>query len=1309
MPNSTTVTDENFDALYNAGQLKAQTPTMDTEEAFDERYAREHPETPPGVVKPETPVGQEPPPKDKPEQSKTLQGYLSEQIAPFYNFLADENKIGMAGVHEGEEGFAAQRGAQSYEDAEAHLEDDKAQVINTQKKVDAFRDQNAAYHAFSFVGPAAQMMPMLTHLAGVYGVGFAAGVPTGAAVGAVVGAPTGAGEALTVPAAALANGALGGDAAVFTATAALMGGNKYMQLRREGHSHDEASTYSTALGLVQGAFGSLRFGQTAGVFRNAVAKAAEPLMVNAIKQYAKGLGIQGGLGALNESANLAVDTALAFTSGKKGESPSFNDVAARLSKATFDAVQQAAVFNAAAEGTAAVVRPWVKPKSVPQTLRVLKQMAKNPDADLALLPSPEPPKPVVLKEEIPTRAIPIELRSKGEIARDEARKVLHGQISEVSKASIKAEETYKAAAIKVENLRHERSNKEELADAKVSLETAKEEYRFSKETEDTLKEKVEKLEEAHHETEMKRLLKAVASTASPIKNGMPDSRIARGTDIQSVLNRVRGYVKHQEEAEKAIAEYQTAASENKVTPEQQMNYEAATLVRNLKDKTSIELRHLTNDIVQAHEVGKAGRLIQLADKAEARHELVAKWREAAQGKNPVESDVNPESKPKHLKLGSVTSPGALNFFGNYLSKPKFILHEATNRDALLKEVGVRDILTTVDKQVMDNEKMLMGHLTQATGKTPAQINELIRLGAKKRISITVYTGGKEGITELPKQSEISINQAMDKLAQLEDPEAERALIEGNKFMADEQGTYSTKQELIDKLTAEDPAYAKMPKAYMKAYAELHPRLAKEYKNTTGEEMPRNPNYSGTIRHEKNNSPGQQEFEATLQSRRTAFKTGTAAKPSATKARTGDRSPLAYEDIHNKFNRYSRQTEHYIGFNEFSKEVLGPIARDPELGRIVDRKHGSALMRSWREDVSDVIYGNSDKKTAWGDWINTHLLKNTSITMLSGKPLMFLKHTLSFMTAANHLPTGALAKGVYQFYRNPIKNSRDLVKTKEYMTRHGKEDLNTAATSQMPEDMKAPFFSALDHWAMSPTIYGIKGTDLAILYAARQHYMAKGLTESEALAKGGEILHNTQVSSGIDMSSNLTRSSAGKLVTMFQGQVTNLATETYLAWDRAFVLPTKENITYAVKTSIVSATSLAIFEGVNAAWKYATAADDKDREESIFEASMKIGFGMIPIINYPLVKDLSIDASTIAINRLFDVHHKVPEQSSLVAGFVTETLKTFDNILHASVEPDWGSEHVMDLIIGVNDFIGITHGSVLGSPLHTIKHLNKMNQ
>jgi hypothetical protein len=386
------MTDSQFyDTLASGVQLKSETPM--TDQQYWDSLAQQAKETKvPGVVEPETPVGQEPPKQNRQPlegfitAAETLPAEINKERQQFYDIIQADNQIGVEGLHEGEEGALAVFGKQTYEDAEKHLESDKLQAEQNQTKLEAFRGTIPAYKALAWmIDPVAQTLPMLTRIAAASGAGAAAG---GFTAGLAEGLATGPAAPVVSPTAAIANGALAGTSAVYAAMAIDSTGRNYMKYRRLGHTHDESALWGTANGMVQGVISSLRFGQLEDVARKETADLALPMLWNGIKQVGRTMAIQGGLGAYGETADLTMDAALAATSNKKGERLTWDDVANRISKATADAAVLGMAGHVATEGAKQIL--FKAPKTLNATLRVVGQVFRNPDKDLAELAPIEP-------------------------------------------------------------------------------------------------------------------------------------------------------------------------------------------------------------------------------------------------------------------------------------------------------------------------------------------------------------------------------------------------------------------------------------------------------------------------------------------------------------------------------------------------------------------------------------------------------------------------------------------------------------------------------------------------------------------------------------------------------------------------------------------------------------------------------------------------------------------------------------------------------------------------------------------------------
>jgi hypothetical protein len=1173
------------------------------------------------------------------------------------------------------------------------------------------------------MGPIMAAVPTMRE----YAASGATGAAIGATEGAVIGGVMTAGNPLGAALMGIAGGSMGMDVGILDSAYEMGRGALVMDMLDRGVPADVAKPAATIGGLAMGLAQMAGVGAVAGrgiegiatLFAGDAGQATLKTFGGRILEQA-GIGAAfGSLNSFTESTTKAFAGLVSHTNGVVtpaevaegmiqnvmagavlggGTGVATEFLKAGISKAVRLKTENHAKF--VEQGLPEQVKNQIKEEET-VTGVVLSPGARAKRAQEIMFPlKKEEPKEDTSESE-PT--VKHESRSKAEMKRDEARTDLAKEVARIGDKLDKAQKVLKETVRKIRDLdasiamlknseyesvvvkdllEQYKGERKTAQNDKVRLEGEVSEWKKAYEDITTNQQQVEK---AHQATELGRLMTTVNKTLSPKQSGVPNSRMERGTDIQQVLNRVRHYVKDPKATAQVIESYNTAlANGDDISEKMQNEYDAANLVGDIKNKPSKDIRALRNDIELVYQEGRKGRLQQLADQAEHRFKLIAEVTEGLQASEPIESDVNPPSgKTKEdSKVAKVVAPYALNFFGSYLGKWKLALRKAVNRDAIIDKLRVREHVNKVDHQVQENTKLLYDNLAEATGKNKAQINELLRLGAKKKITITA--NGRE--------SKITINQAMDKLAQLHDPEAREAFVQGNGIDPE-----LVEEQIVRQLGEEDPAYVNLYKGYLKTYKQLYPRLAKEFKAAYGEELPNNPNYSGRLVHDRA-SLGQEDFELQMRNQRSLYKSGTAAKPVQVKARTGDKSALTYEDIHAKFLRYNRQSEHWIGMREISSNVLGPLIRNPEIRRIIIRKYGQGLYKGMQEDLNDIVYGNSDKKTAAGDFLNEMFLKNTPIFMLSSKPLMFIKHTMAVVTAANKIPVKDLADGLLEFYKNPIKNGKEMVASPEYSTRHAGSDISTAASTQIPEERHTPFIDMLYHWSMSPTVYGIKTTDMSILYAARRYYLSKGMSASEAMTRAGEVLHETQVSAATDITSNLARSQWGQYVTMFQGQITTLAQESVLAWDRALALPSRENFQLAIKTSIISGISTGIFEGVNAAYHYAMAQDDDQRAEALYEGSLGVGVAMIPIINYPLIREAAKYAITKGVDAAFDQKFRTPEASSILGSLGQYATRLTDDYIKALKDPDWAQAHVLRLIIDMHNLAGWKVGSPFKSPL-----------
>ena len=179
--------------------------------------------------------------------------------------VLDNGQLGAAQITRGTTGVQALLGRVEYEAVkdDANARSMQALTLATQKADEGLW----ALDPRKFINATAQALPFL---GATIGAGLA-GAAGGAAVGAGAGLLGGPFAEVTVPGGALAGAKIGYDAGSASFSAAVMGGQTYMDLRDAGLSHETSRVGGIAAGIVMGAIERLQLHQLTGIGRKAVA------------------------------------------------------------------------------------------------------------------------------------------------------------------------------------------------------------------------------------------------------------------------------------------------------------------------------------------------------------------------------------------------------------------------------------------------------------------------------------------------------------------------------------------------------------------------------------------------------------------------------------------------------------------------------------------------------------------------------------------------------------------------------------------------------------------------------------------------------------------------------------------------------------------------------------------------------------------------------------------------------------------------------------------------------------------------------
>lgn len=1242
-----------------------------------------------------------------------LSAELDKILAPAYDHI-------LKGVDDLQDSVAGSKmimgNGDGYENVEAQL------AANRHRKAMPADTPEWAAHTSDVIGPVLETLPFLGAITKDAFIGAGAGAPVGAAAG-LAGGPF---AEVTVPGGMITGATIGAEANAARSMGQLSAGGLYMQLRREGANHDTAKNVSIGAGFI---IGALQLGQNwllAGIAKKAALKAASsPETQQALFTYAKQLfkttAITVDMAELQQAATMGAQAIAAHIENNPALGP--KNIRQEFEKTAVNTLllMGAAHLGGKVLGHAGMfaksltlkkadvkahldVKAELAAKAIPEESTQTPAQVKE-DAMKAALNELYPQEE--LKEEIAKE----DTRTKGEIERDDKASQLRRDINIVRDKKSKALKQLRGAISatrllpKEERIQHEMEVNKLRDDARELAETQKE----------IEKQEVE-LENEHRATELKRLEKVIDKTEPPTKAGLSESQLARNSMIQKVLDKVRYYFRNQDKAAEVVNEYETLESTGgKPDLELQEEYAAASLVHNIKNKNSKGLRQLKIEIQEAYTEGRKGRLEELAKEAEDRKEFLNRFEEGLQGNKPVSSHTNEPEKPRfHIPF---FGKSLTNWFGNYTQHNQTILSEAPTlgeRNKLVGEIEVRAIKDKVEDAHAANMEKLYADLADTTRTSAYKIKEMIRKGAKKKITISFWEPSEPG-SKVFKESKttVTINKAIEILGQLENEKAAKALVEGNGYVEpnevwDLEAIENTKSEIEGKLEDENPLYLDFVGPYQRAYKRLYGRLSKAVEADNGYPLPEEHNYFGPMLHAKNDvrtveGMTTEEFEHRLKSQGggNAIKTKSL---SATKARTGDISPLIIEDVNDTFNTYSRLAENWLGFRKLVRQRIAPLHGSVKVNTIIKRKFGNDLHRSWKQKTKEVLYGEVNDKNAIERFLDAMIFKNIPFALLAGKPLMFPMHVLATGNMFFYLPPSAVIKGLAKFWANPIKHAKEMMNSVQYQRRHSGHDIDTATNTQYSDKMQHPAMTVYEHIGMGATVYGIKA-EIIPMYVAYEHYINDlKMTPKAAMEKAGELVNRTQVSGGVDLRSPLNKSLVGRLFAAYQGQIIKMAQQVAIDADFYYTHRTKEAALTLFSSVAAAAYTAFVFEGGKALYRYMTASKDSERKRAQLDMVTAPFTALANWMNLPVVKTAVQDALVLVANHLDKANGgkgdiSLSETDSLLDLGGKTIYNIYMDIQAQEKDPTWYETHQLKLLENVNALASFVVKTPFGSYLH----------
>ena len=357
----------------------------------------------------------------------------------------------------------------------------------------------------------------------------------------------------------------------------------------------------------------------------------------------------------------------------------------------------------------------------------------------------------------------------------------------------------------------------------------------------------------------------------------------------------------------------------------------------------------------------------------------------------------------------------------------------------------------------------------------------------------------------------------DRAMKLMDPTLEASFVEMGY-------NEDTKADIFEALTDQDKAFIENQFEFYRAYYDGVNEVYKEY---NGINLPKNNMYS-PLRREGVAKPvddGMGEFL-----KETSFR-ASAANPGASKARTANTLTISKISDLSVMERHVAEMEHFKAWAEKIRD-MNAVWKDPKVRAAVEINHGKNMVALVDNFVGDIANGASrmGQRLEGLDKYRSNIVKS----MLAAKPAIMLKQLTSFVAFADKMPSGQFAKYMVQFWKNPVKNTKDLYSSEMLKARGKNIERDLKLAMQSKEHSAFAKHQSFFDMLMLNVQMGDQG---AIVLGGWPYYKylmdKKGLTHEQAITKMEKAAESSQQSGDITEQSAWQRGgSLAKLLTMF---------------------------------------------------------------------------------------------------------------------------------------------------------------------------------
>jgi len=438
------------------------------------------------------------------------------------------------------------------------------------------------------------------------------------------------------------------------------------------------------------------------------------------------------------------------------------------------------------------------------------------------------------------------------------------------------------------------------------------------------------------------------------------------------------------------------------------------------------LEELQNTLAQIKNLKTVGRTIRGLKEAEKRKRQAEDITEAAKVISGKEVEIDEETgmpivDTAHLTFSKTKEMGKIRKAIDKIINWQFgwdnLMDKLSARDkdskpykSALSKIGDRvhtaRIGSMINLEVDLN--MIQEKFSEAFGVTKKRDILKATQELRKEIDLGEFKNAKGDKVHLVLTKE----QILKKYMQLLDPTLEKTFDEGMLY------TQEIKDAINNSVTEKEKKWVEGVK---EVYEYMWQRVNPIFEELYGIHFPHNPNYSGVIRRDVDIDVP----ESTLFTQE-AFRYASILNPSL-KARTKTKQSLKYDEMTGSLMNYVMQMEHFVNWSKPLND-LRTVFGNKRIKSIIEQGYGKDILNKVDNFLEDMTRDGVDKAKiiASIDKIRFNFTRS-----ILAKPHIALKQIPSVLAYTTEMPYDDFIKGISNFWKNPIKNYRYLIKNSPY--------------------------------------------------------------------------------------------------------------------------------------------------------------------------------------------------------------------------------------------------------------------------------------